>query len=226
MYGVIFDCDGVLTESESLHFECWKEVFFIEWGFLLPDDNTIFWGLNLKEIIKKTCDLSQKDYDKLPPETMELLLQKKIELFIQKAPIRLKPLPGIELFLQTIKEHNVFCCLMSSARRTRLFSTLSILKLDFKWDLILPYEDINKSDTMVVSKNTTIVTSLTGIPQSNFILFEDNHRIIKEGKANGIGLGIGVISSFNQYLIDRSIPDYLIDSYNSQHWNDLYRNLK
>jgi len=226
MYGVIFDCDGVLTESESLHFECWKEVFLIEWGFTLPEDNTIFWGLNLNGIIKKACDLSARDYKKLPLKTIEELLKKKIEVFFQKAPSRLQPFPGLKLFLQMIKEENLLCCLVSSAKRSRLLFTLSVLSIDLEWDLILASEDINNCSGFTLSKNMPLVTSITGLPLSNFILFEDNHHIIKEGRANGIGLGIGVISTFNQHLIDRSIPDYLIDSYHSLHLDDLLRNLK
>ena len=62
---IFFDFDGVLVDSEPLHFECWAEVL-AEYGIRLDGDqyDAKFIGVSNQEMIEILCREFGREYDK------------------------------------------------------------------------------------------------------------------------------------------------------------------
>jgi len=114
---LIFDCDGVLVDSEILSFEVEAEVFG-EIGIALTAHNLLerFLGTNSASMF---ATIEQENGIKLPPDFAERAARRTLEAFDQ----RLKPIAGIAELLANLPDRK---CVASSSELTRIRHSLTL----------------------------------------------------------------------------------------------------
>src|SRR5690348_3917686 len=117
--GFLFDNDGVLIDSQKLHWLSWQHLMAQEKS-LVMDEKTFLSGFG------KRNDLILKE---LIPEKSEAerfkLAEKKEELFRKEAKERIQLLDGMEIFLKTLKSKKIPRIIASSTPVANLKMFLS-----------------------------------------------------------------------------------------------------
>ena len=113
---IIFDCDGVLVDSELLSCRCLSEVL-AEFGLQLSVEQVLelFLGRSTKAIEQHYRDLGQA----LPDDFLPRLKASVLETFARA----LRPIPGVGTVLSELK---VPCCVASSSDLDRVSLSLDV----------------------------------------------------------------------------------------------------
>jgi HAD superfamily hydrolase (TIGR01509 family) len=114
---VIFDCDGVLVDSEIVSFEAEAEALS-EIGIRVPLDDLVarFVGLSSTSAFA----ILEKEYDvRLPPDFAARCRQRVLDAFDSK----LQPIPGVALLLEGLAHRR---CVASSSEPTRIRHSLTL----------------------------------------------------------------------------------------------------
>lgn len=116
---IIFDCDGVLVDSELLSCRCLSEVL-AEFGFQLSVEQALelFLGRSTRAIEQHYCDLGQV----LPHDFLPCLKARVLETFAGA----LQPIPGVGTVLSELKTP---CCVASSSDLERVALSLDVTGL-------------------------------------------------------------------------------------------------
>jgi beta-phosphoglucomutase family hydrolase len=136
---VLFDLDGLLTNTEGLHSEAWRRTF-TEYGVHITErEYAELWirrGVGVFEFLRER-DLG----DKLDPQE---LMRRKDEIFRELAERQLQPMPGA---LQRLNElrGRVKLALVSSARRNAVKLVLEKLDIRGFFDVVITHEDVPRS---------------------------------------------------------------------------------
>jgi len=188
--GLIFDCDGVLVDSEP--FSCGT------WNVILKDLYNIDIGTNYNAILgKNLCDAAEyysKKYD-LPfdDETLLKLGQLKEETYYRIAEGKLKPIPGVNRIIQDAKIHNLKIAVASSGSINKIHFNLSQARLNNEFQNIISADDVKHAkpspDIFLEAMNRLEVEP------NKCIIIEDSVSGIKAAKSSG-AFTIGLATTF------------------------------
>jgi len=125
---VIFDCDGVLVDSEIIANEQLKKAL-ADCGLALSLDQVVaaFVGLSMAAVVKKAETMLGRA---LPDDFLAHLQEKTFAAFAQS----LKPVPGIEALLQHITALPQKICVASSGSFEKMEFTLGLTGLKHFFD--------------------------------------------------------------------------------------------
>lgn len=138
--GALFDLDGVIADTASLHFDAWRQIILKHFEVSIPDT-----------IEEKTKGVSREDSLRVILEHLNIsisdndfmnLCEEKNKLYV-KSLERLTPsnvLPGIDHFIRELKEQGIKLALASSSKNGPFI--LKKLGLDSFFDAIANPEDI------------------------------------------------------------------------------------
>ena len=138
--GALFDLDGVIADTASLHFDAWRQIILKHFEVSIPDtieEKTK--GVSREDslrVILEHLNISISDYDFMN------LCEEKNKLYV-KSLERLTPsnvLPGIDHFIRELKEQGIKLALASSSKNGPFI--LKKLGLDSFFDAIANPEDI------------------------------------------------------------------------------------
>ena len=120
---VIFDCDGVLVDSEGIALEVLVEALAKN-GILLTIEGAAdrFLGRSLGSLAEVVRSEFGVEID--PP-----FLASMREVLYARFRAELKPLPGVATLIDALKDANVECCVASSSQRERIELSLSVTGL-------------------------------------------------------------------------------------------------
>lgn len=200
---LIFDMDGVILDSEPLHFEADKKALW-EYGVEITDDilsnyvgaaDAVMWA-ELKEIynLKDTVD-----------ELTEKQLAYKLETFGAK---ELKTIDGIRELIGLLKGKGVKVGLASSSQRELIEKILKNLGIAGFFDVIVSGDDVSKSkpEPDIFLK----ASALLGVAPDDCLVIEDSEHGVKAAKAAGVKC-IGYINA-NSGNQDLSLADLRVFS--------------
>ena len=111
---ILWDMDGVISDSYSFHFAAWQETFAKRGIEFAKKDFTRLFGTTNDFIISRIMG------NRLPQTDVKIMVQEKEEAFRQKAAGRIKPFPGVVRLLTTLKKGNFRLGLVSSAPRENI----------------------------------------------------------------------------------------------------------
>ena len=116
---VIFDCDGVLVDSEVLSCQCLSEVLG-ECGIALSEDEAVelFLGRSSAALLSH-----YKDDRRVNPETFLPELKSRV---LQRFSQRLRPIPGVEAVVSRLES---LSCVASSSDLDRVSQSLALTGL-------------------------------------------------------------------------------------------------
>jgi beta-phosphoglucomutase-like phosphatase (HAD superfamily) len=134
---IIFDCDGVLVDTESLKFEAWQQALKEEGIDFLLEDYLRFVGHTPKYIVERIKSEKNVDFN-----TAEFLNRKNEVYKRSKQQIGgVKPIPLVVGFLKKLIEMKqnlgIKLGLASSARRAEIFENLESIGVLGSFDIIV-----------------------------------------------------------------------------------------
>jgi beta-phosphoglucomutase family hydrolase len=136
---ILWDMDGVISDSYSFHFAAWQEVFAKRSIELTKADFTHLFGARNDYIIGTIIgrQLSERD--------VRTMVREKEEIFRQKAIGNIKPFPGVVGLLSTLKKGNFKLGLVSSAPSENVDLVLSELNLAGIFNCIVFGQEVSES---------------------------------------------------------------------------------
>ena len=136
--GAIFDWDGVVIDSSTLHEKSWDRLA-VETGFALPPGH-FKKGFGMKNvfIIPKILKWTES-----PDEVRKLSLRKEElyrELVISHG---IAPLPGVTPLLDELAGHGIPCAIGSSTERLNIETILKVLGFERYFSAIVSADDVS-----------------------------------------------------------------------------------
>ena len=136
-WAAIFDWDGVIIDSRRHHEESWERLAR-EVGRPLPEGHFLRgFGRKNEFIIPEILQ-----WTRLPEEIDQLSLRKEALYREVVAERGLTPLPGVQPWLERLRENNVPCAIGSSTHRTNITLSLKMIGLAPFFDAIVSSEDV------------------------------------------------------------------------------------
>ncbi len=138
---ILFDHDGVLVTSEQLHFLAWQQLLK-DMG--LPWTEIRFEGMvgRPAPVILATL-LDQFKPGWTPAEyDVDALALKKNDYYLEYARTQLGLYPGVREGLAWAKAEGIPCGVVSNARRRELTASLSMLKIESYFKIVLSRDDV------------------------------------------------------------------------------------
>jgi HAD superfamily hydrolase (TIGR01509 family) len=136
---ILWDMDGVISDSYSLHFAAWQEAFARRDTEFARADFTRLFGTRNDFIIGTVMGRQ------LPEQDVETMVREKDEVFRQKATGNIKPFPGVLSLLHSLKDRNFKQGLASSAPRENIDLALGELGLTEIFDCVVAGRDVSES---------------------------------------------------------------------------------
>ncbi len=188
--GLLFDCDGVLADSEPLNFRCWNQAIEEILGASLPPPASALVGLDLDRILQRGLVAAGRPGEPVNPALRAALLARKSELFRALAPASLRPVPGALALVAQARERRIPRAVVSAALRVRLFHTLETLGLGTDWGVVLSGEDLLPGP--IPRKDWRRAAAGLGVPLERCAVFEDSAEGVASAREQGVGRVIGV----------------------------------
>jgi len=136
---ILWDMDGVISDSYSFHFAAWQETFAKRGIEFAREDFSRLFGTRNDFIISSVVGKG------LPQRDVKFMVQEKEETFRRKATGHIKPFPGVLRLLGALKKGNFRLGLVSSAPRENIDLVLSELDLAGVFNCIVFGQEVSES---------------------------------------------------------------------------------
>jgi HAD superfamily hydrolase (TIGR01509 family) len=177
---LLFDLDGTLAETDSLHLPTWVEA-------LMPH------GIEVDEAFYRENISGRANAEivgDLLPDLSEWegreIVEAKETSFRGRAG-ELEPLPGLLDFLRTVKEHGLKTGLVTNAPRENVAAVLAALGLEDFFDALVPAEEVRAAKPDPEPYLTAL--EKLGAEPGEALAFEDSVA----GIASAVGAGIPTV---------------------------------
>lgn len=180
-FGAIFDWDGVIIDSASLHEQSWTRLAAEIGKELGPESFMRGFGMKNERIIPEIHGWAID-----PAEVRRLSLRKEALYRELVGEYGMVPLPGVAVWLQRLKEAEIPCVVASSTHRMNIDTILEKLGLTEAFDDIVSSEDVThgKPDPEVFLRAATRIN----LSASYCVVFEDAHVGIEAARAAGMSV--------------------------------------
>jgi beta-phosphoglucomutase family hydrolase len=136
---ILWDMDGVIADSYSLHFAAWRETFAKRSIEFSKRDFSQLFGTRNDFIIRSIIGRG------LSEEDVKSVAHEKEEAFRQKAAGRIKPFLGAARLLNDLRKGNFRLGLVSSTTRENIDLALSELELAGSFNCIVSGQEVSES---------------------------------------------------------------------------------
>jgi HAD superfamily hydrolase (TIGR01509 family) len=175
---VLWDMDGVISDSYSFHFAAWQEIFARRNAEFTGEDFTGLFG-SRNDFIVRTVMGKQ-----LSGRNVKSLIQEKEEAFRRKATGRIKPFSGAVALLSALKKGSFKLGLVSSAPMENIDLALSELDLTGTFNCIVSGQDVSESKPS--PQIYLLAAEKLGTPPSDCVVIEDSPLGVKAAKTAGM----------------------------------------
>ena len=203
--GLIFDCDGVLVDSEPFSCGTWNVIFEEQYKIDIGTDYNAILGKKLLD----TAEYYSKKYN-LPCDidTLKKLAQLKEDTYYRIAEGKLNPIPGVIQIIQDAKNLNLKIAVASSGSINKIDFNLSQAGLNKEFRNIVSADDVEHAkpapDIFIEAMNRI------GIEPKKCIIIEDSLSGIKAAKLSG-AFTIVIGTTFPVKKLDEA--DLIIEDY-------------
>ncbi len=192
---VIFDFDGVITDSEILHLRAFNRVL-AQYGIEITtkDYYKDYLGLTDFECFKLVADKSQLQLDR---QGIENLIKQKTRIFEELAKTEGRIIEGVRDFLEMLRQNNVPMAICSGALLAEIELMLEEARLRPFFAVVVSAEQVKKGKPdpegflLTLQKLNRIVSpAQAGIQNpilpNQCIVIEDSHWGLEAAKAAGM----------------------------------------
>ena len=200
---ILFDCDGVLVDSEDLLAKIAAALLNEDGIPAKPEDFRAFIGTGEERYIGGVCELYGKTYD---PALKPRLYAK----YFQDAPELLAEVPGAKALIRDLLASGVKVAVASSADSGKVLANLKALGIaPAEFAAVTTGSDVKnmKPDPEIYLKTAEAV----GVPPEHCIVIEDAEAGIQAGKAGGMKT-IGITTALPAARLREAGADQVVDS--------------
>jgi HAD superfamily hydrolase (TIGR01509 family) len=199
---VIFDMDGVIVDSEPLHYEA-HNILLGSYGHSLSDEHIRkYAGINSRVLytqLKEKLNL---------PQDVDALVMKKKEIFLMLAAKKLKLMPHATEFIGFVKANGFKVAIASSGLREQIHAMLNKFGLLKHFETIVSVDDVKNAKPHPEIYLEAI--RRLGLKSSECIAIEDSDKGIASAKQAGLKV-IAVPNKYTEHQ-DLSMADLRVSS--------------
>ena len=182
---LLFDLDGTLAETNSVHFSTWVET-------LKPYGIEVTWDFYRDKISGRTTpEVSEDLLPDLAPEEARKVGESKEESFRERTG-ELAPLPGLLEFVEEARGRGMGVALVTNAPKENVFAMLDALGLADAFEPTVVAEDVGVGKPDPAPYNAAL--EALGIRADEAVAFEDSPSGIASSVAAGIPT-VGIAST-------------------------------
>ncbi|MCF7956895.1 MAG: HAD family phosphatase [Phycisphaerae bacterium] len=206
---VIFDFDGVIADTESAHFEMFRQIF-LEEGIVFTWEEYMKSYLGYTDIECFTERLKNRGESPTPSQIADLVERKSIKFqkYIEENSIIL---PGVRDLLKNLRDNNIPCSICSGALRHEVEFILKKTQLSDYFTVIVAAEDVlrGKPDPqgfcMTLEKTNKILNNSPKIAPNQCVIIEDSTWGIQAALGAGIKC-LAVATTYPEEIIKKATP--------------------
>jgi len=135
--GLIFDMDGVVVDSEGLHFEVEREIFR-RFGINVPES---IWPGFRGKTLREFFDYVIENYC-TTPITVEEMIAAKDKLYTKELQNQARFVPGSKELLEELKSRKIPLAIATSSRRIYQETVFRVLGLEGIFSVVMTADDI------------------------------------------------------------------------------------
>ena len=198
---VVFDFDGVIADSFSLHLSCWQKVLG-DYGASLPEDavlKALGWSsFETSRVLVKESGLAAE-----PKE----VANQKIKLFMERAERELEMMPGAAAAVARLSEE--FHVAVTSGRSNEIVEpTLQRFGIKDKFDLVMTGDDMQPQDEL--DDLLGLIFERLSIKKETGVMVDDSRNGLLAAKR--AGMKSVAFDSNPKFEVDHSMADAVISS--------------
>ncbi len=195
---VLFDLDGVITDTAQFHYEAFRETFKKLGLDIKPLDVYTREGMPSMKIGQSLVE----EYGvKVSDEVLKRTVEEKRELFRKMAAGRAKAFKGVPETLAMLRENGIKLGLVTGSNRKTVMKVMEETGLDNAFDAVVTSEDTERGkpfpDPYVMGMKKL------GVDKEHCVVVENAPLGIKAAKAAGVEYVIAVTTTLpEQYLAE------------------------
>ncbi len=211
---IIFDCDGVLADSEPLSCGAWNVVFEREFSIDIGTDYHAILGRSTKDTIQHYVNRHNLN---IKIENYNQLAQWKEDAYIDLATGNLSPIEGVIPFLDSIQSLGIKNAVASSGILSKIQFNLQQCGLDPYFSELISGTDVThgKPEPDIF----LLAAERLNIPISQCVVIEDSVMGVQAGKASG-AFTIALTTTFLREELTQA--DLIVDSYEQIDLNAMF----
>lgn len=209
--GLIFDMDGVITDTAEYHYLSWKRLADEEGYRFSREDNDHLRGMTRRQSLEKLLNGQTHLLPPLPEAVMQEYLARKQTYFLEylDAFTPENRLPGVTQILEQARAEGLRLGVASASSNTQI-----VLE---KIDLISTFDVIGSSRMVSRPKPApdlfVWVAGALGIPPYQIVVFEDSEAGIDGAKTAGcLTVGLGSAYVAHAHLVLPDLADVTLDN--------------
>lgn len=217
---VIFDFDGVITDSEILHLRAFNQSlaqYDIE--ITKNDYYTMYLGFNDTDCYKL---LIEKGLLKMDEQQINTLMIQKKKIFEQLAKAEGKMIEGVRDFLNMLEQNNIPMAICSGSLLTEVEMVLEEARLRHLFEVIVSGEQVKKGkpdpEGFLLSLQRLNENRENPITANQCVVIEDSHWGLEAAKAAGMHT-IAVTNSYDAEQL--SMANKIVDRLSELSIDDL-----
>jgi HAD superfamily hydrolase (TIGR01509 family) len=190
---LLFDLDGTLAETNSVHFSTWVET-------LKPLGIEVTWSIYRDKISGRTTpEVSEDLLPDLAPEEARKVGESKEASFRERTG-ELKPLPGLLEFVEEARGRGMSVALVTNAPKENVFAMLDALGLEDAFEPTVVAEDVGVGKPDPAPYNAAL--EALGARADEAVAFEDSPSGIASSVAAGIPT-VGIASTHDPEELEK-----------------------
>ncbi len=187
---VLFDLDGVIADTMSLHYEAFRQAF-AKYGLqVTPLEIYELEGMPSKDVGKA---LVKRKGARLTDEQVLKAVEDKREIYRSLAAKDAKTFPGVTETLRMLRENGIKLALVTGSNLKTVTEVLKKISLEEAFDTVISGDDTPRGkphpDPYVKGMDRL------GIPPANCVVVENAPLGVESAKAANVGYVIGVTTT-------------------------------
>jgi beta-phosphoglucomutase family hydrolase len=175
---ILWDMDGVISDSYSFHFVAWQETFAKRGIKFTKGDFTKLFGTRNDFIIGTIMGRE------FPERDVKIMVQEKEETFRRKATGGIKPFPGVVRLLNALKKGNFKLGLVSSAPKENIDLVLNELNLAGTFNCVVFGQEVSESKPS--PQIYLLAARKLEVTPNDCVVIEDSPLGVKAAKTAGM----------------------------------------
>ncbi|UYP44004.1 Glyceraldehyde 3-phosphate phosphatase [Candidatus Lokiarchaeum ossiferum] len=211
---IIFDCDGVLVDSEKFSCGAWNVLMKKEYNLEVGTDYNAILGKNSTDAAKFYLEKYDIDYSK---DLLHVLAKKKEDTYYQISKNHLDPVPGIRQIIHDAKSLKLKIAVASSGSLDKINYSLTETGLRDEFDMIICADDVKHAKPSP-DIFLTAMAKLNSKPEQSIVI-EDSLSGIIAAKASG-AYTVAIANTFPRDKLQDA--DLVIESFADLDLNALF----
>ncbi len=197
---VIFDFDGVIVDTEPLHYAAFQRLLEpLDLGFSWDEYVATYMGFDDRDAFLEAFQSRGRE---LTGEELQVLIDRKAHIFQEIIRSGITPYPGVVELIRLIHDRSLPLAISSGALRSDITPILDTLGIADCFDIIVTAEDVAKSKPdpecyRLAHALLNEIRSLS-VPADRVMAIEDTPAGISAAK----GAGLQVVAVTNSYPAD------------------------